>query len=115
MARRFSSEELMWVRNKVPVERVIKVLRATEWKLVEGKERFLCPECNEFDTGINPQENLGRCFRCEKNFNPVDFLVYGLRLSFVAAVKQLLTLRAAAAQPRTQSVTKTQGISRGDY
>lgn len=114
MARRFSSEELMWVRNKIPVEHVIKVLRATEWKVVERKERFLCPLCNEFDTGINPQENLGRCFRCEKNFNPVDFLVYGLRVSFVAAVKQLLATRAAA-QPRTQSVTKTQGISRGDY
>ena len=97
-------------RNKIPVEHVIKVLRAAEWKVVEGKERFLCPLCNEFETGINPQENLGRCFRCEKNFNPVDFLVCGLRLSFVAAVKQLLAT-SVAAQPKTQSVTKNQGIS----
>lgn len=110
MAKRFSSEELVWVRNKIPVEYVIKTLRATEWKLSDGKDRFLCPLCNEFNTSFNPQENLGRCFRCEKNFNPVDFLMHGLKVPFVTAVKQLLELRAAS-QLRTQVEISTRGIS----
>lgn len=114
MSKRFSAEDLVWVRNKISVEYVIKALRATEWKVSEGKERFLCPLCNEFETGFNPQENLGRCFRCNRNFNPVDLLMHGLGVPFVTAVKQLLATRAAA-QPKTQPVINTQGISRGDY
>ncbi len=44
-------------------------------KIRDGLFRFLCPVCNEFQTGVNPNTNLARCFRCERNFNTIDLVM----------------------------------------
>ena len=58
----------------------------------DGYVRFLCPFCQEFNTAVNPATNLGRCFRCEENFNPIDFLMQVRGYDFVAAVSYLSAL-----------------------
>ena len=73
--KRFSSSELFELRNTIPVEILIQNILRVPSKISEGVFRFLCPVCNEFQTGINPNTNLVRCFRCERNFNAIDLVM----------------------------------------
>ena len=58
-------------------------------KVSEGYFRFLCPLCSEFITATNPKTNLARCFRCEKNFNPIDMTMLVKRWNFRETVEYL--------------------------
>jgi len=73
--KKISSCELFELRNAVPVDILIREVLPIPSKISEGVFRFLCPICNEFQTAINPNTNLARCFRCEKNFNAIDLVV----------------------------------------
>ena len=96
--KRFSDEELVRIRNLLPVRWVIEILLQLPCGEVEGVYRFFCPKCNESQTGLNPNTNLARCFRCEKNFNPIDLVMADRKLSFVASVKWLLEQESIAKQ-----------------
>ncbi len=73
--KRFSSSELFELRNDIPIEILIENILQMPSKTSEGVFRVLCPRCNEFQTGINPNVNLMRCFRCERNFNAIDLVM----------------------------------------
>lgn len=88
MQKRFSSEELCNLRNKISVKDLIQRLEIPN-KYSEGKFRFLCPECGEFQTGVNDKTNLSRCFLCNKNFNTIELVMHERKLSFVESVKFL--------------------------
>jgi DNA primase len=88
--KRFSDNELKEVRNEIPVRLVLERLCGLECKEVEGCTRFVCPVCHEMRTSLHPKENLGRCFRCDRNFNAIEFVMYGCKMSFVNSVKLLL-------------------------
>ena len=89
MARRFSSEELYALRNRVGIRDVICEILKIPSKEVEGVFRFLCPKCGGFQTAINPRTNLSRCFRCAANFNPIEIVMADKQISFVESVKFL--------------------------
>ncbi|WP_208596420.1 hypothetical protein [Desulfonatronospira thiodismutans] len=40
-------------------------------------------------TACNPRTNLARCFRCERNFNPIDLVMVVKGLNFREAVEFL--------------------------
>jgi DNA primase len=85
MSRRFPKELLHRIRNEIDIREVVRTLELP-WKISEGYFRFLCPQCSEFNTATNPRTNLGRCFRCSRNFNPIDLvMVVGAR-SFLESV-----------------------------
>lgn len=85
----YSKSELRRLRNEVPIDFVIgRVLRIPS-KLSEGYFRFLCPLCEEFNTATNPRTNLARCFRCRRNFNPIDILMLARGATFRQAVAEL--------------------------
>ena len=92
MKKRFSSRELFELRNKIPMEMLIKDRLQLPSKISEGVFRFLCPVCNEFQTGINPATNLARCFRCEKNFNTIDLVMVVKGFGFKKSVLFLQNL-----------------------
>jgi len=73
MKKRFSSRELFDLRNNIPVDMLIRDQLQIPSKIRDGFFRFLCPVCNEFQTAVNPNTNLARCFRCEKNFNTISW------------------------------------------
>lgn len=100
---RFSDMELRAIRNEIPVKQVIETLCGLECKEVEGYTRFVCPVCHEMRTSLHPKENLGRCFRCERNFNAIEFVMYGCKLSFVSSVKLLLAQLGNAQAARGSS------------
>ncbi len=58
-------------------------------KFTDGYLRFCCPLCSEFVTATSSKTNLGRCFRCNKNFNTIDLVMMDKKLNFVDAVKFL--------------------------
>ena len=91
--KRFMSEELFELRNAIPINRLIQEVLEIPSKSVEGRFRFLCPLCNEFQTATNPRTNLARCFRCEKNFNTIDLVMIVKKYEFVASVKYLQGIR----------------------
>lgn len=66
MGKRFFRSELFEIRNAVSIDRLIAEELDLPLKTSDGRPRFLCPVCNEFQTATNPSTNLGRCFRCEK-------------------------------------------------
>ena len=89
MAKRYSKEFLRMLRNEIPIAILIADLLNLENKMSEGYFRFLCPICSGFNTATNQKTNLARCFRCRKNFNPIDMVMQVKRLSFVDAVEYL--------------------------
>jgi len=91
--KKFSSSELFELRNTIPVEILIQEVLPIPSKISEGVFRFLCPICNEFQTAVNPNTNLARCFRCERNYNAIDLVIgiYGCNFKeSVLFLKQLL-------------------------
>ena len=86
--RRYSGELLRRIRNEIPMDRLIRDL---QWphKRREGRFVFLCPVCGEFDTSVKRDTNLGRCFRCERNYNPIEFTMLVCHYEFVPAIEFL--------------------------
>ena len=74
MGKYFTRHLLYRVRNEIPVANLLVRL---DWphKQREGRFVFLCPACGEYLTVTNPRTNLGRCFACERNFNPIDLVM----------------------------------------
>jgi len=81
--------ELLWrLRNDVAVTDVIDALGVPT--TMRGTRRtFRCPQCEHFRTSVNDRANLARCFRCERNFNPIDRVMSERRWSFLDAVTYL--------------------------
>ena len=92
MGKRYSKKMLRMLRNAIPVDLVIADLLKQPNKISEGNFRFLCPNCGEFNTAVNPKTNLGRCFSCKKNFNPIDIVMSVKTYSFTRAVEYLMTV-----------------------
>jgi DNA primase len=92
MGYRYSSQLLRTLRNDIDIRPLIAEVLEWPSKLSEDYFRFLCPLCSEFNCAVNPDTNLGRCFRCERNFNPIDFLMATGDYTFVEAVETLKQL-----------------------
>ena len=89
MNRRFSSRELTFLRNDIPMERVVVSFLALQHRRDSDKLRFACPLCGTFDTSIHPKTNLARCFCCKRNFNPIEMVMAHLKLGFAESVNWL--------------------------
>jgi len=107
MQKKFSSQELFELRNLIPVEMLIREQLEMPSKISEGVFRFLCPICNEFQTAINPANNLARCFRCERNFNTIDLVMTVQRIGFKESV---LFLKRLMAKVPDQNKDARQGL-----
>jgi hypothetical protein len=47
-------------------------------------------------TACHPKTNLGRCFRCQRNFNPIDLVMVVKGFCFQEAVRFLLDYEKGA-------------------
>ncbi len=94
MTERFPPEMLRKLRNEIPINLLINEFLKLPTKLSEGYFRFLCPICSEFVTATNPKTNLARCFRCEKNFNPIDMVMTAKQVNFRTAVDYLASIKS---------------------
>ncbi len=88
MADLYSGDFLRMLRNEIIIDWIIRALRL-ETRSHNGIIRFQCPLCHRFHTATNPKTNLGRCFDCERNFNPIDLVMATTQCSFVEAVEFL--------------------------
>ena len=88
MAKFFTRHELYKLRNSIPLADVLSILKWPH-KTRDGRVCFVCPQCSESLTAINQRTNLGRCFRCEINFNPIDLVMLINDYDFVTAVQFL--------------------------
>lgn len=91
MPRYFSDTQLWQLRNEFPLPQLLKNLG---WPHKRRGEQliFVCPNCGESRSDLNPQENLLRCFHCRTNFNPIDFTIAARQCDFVDAVHYLLDI-----------------------
>lgn len=92
MPQRFSPIFLRLLRNRISIDTLITSTLNIPFKYSENYLRFLCPLCGDFHTATNPKTNLARCFRCQKNFNPIDMVMIVKNFSFVQAVGFLKSL-----------------------
>ena len=90
--RHFTNHELYILRNDIPIDALIEKSLCIPSRIAEGRFRFLCPLCNEIDTAVNPNTNLARCFRCEKNFNTIDLVMLIRQTDFIQSVKFLQSI-----------------------
>ncbi len=88
MSKYYSSTLLRRLRNEIPIDSVIALLKL-EVKNAHDILRFRCPLCFNFHTATNHQTNLARCFDCKKNFNPIDMVIAASDCSFIEAVQFL--------------------------
>lgn len=89
MSKRIPDEILVKIRNEIPIDVLISEVLKIPNKRSEGYFRFLCPICNDFNTATKKETNLGRCFSCNKNFNPIDIVMEYNELTFLDTVKFL--------------------------
>lgn len=89
----YSKQELYQLRNEIPITVVIADVLDIPSKMIDGYFRFLCPLCSEFMTATNSRTNLARCFRCRKNFNPIDITIAVNKYTFKEAVEYLQDIR----------------------
>ena len=104
MHRKFDPKFLRTLRNDIAIEELIIELDVPS-KRRDGYFRFLCPLCSDFHTATNPKTNLARCFRCRRNFNPIEMLMVVEKKNFVDSVHVLserLAESARAAQRRNR-------------
>ncbi len=106
MTRRFSPGELNFLRNRVPIDRVIETLLGPPSQNSNGKLSFACPICGGFDTSVNAAHNLARCFSCRRNFNPIELVMHQLKIGFVDSVKWLKNRMPAAPTHQNTSTAK---------
>jgi hypothetical protein len=99
--------ELTILRNHVPVKDVLHAL-LIPWKMDDSLCRFECPLCKSLETGLHPKENLGRCFSCQKNFNPIDLVMSHRGDGFRTAVDWLMSLRTLMASDGYATIVATQ-------
>jgi CHC2 zinc finger len=93
MAHRcFSSRKLYVLRNEIDVRMLIEETLRIPCRMTEGCFRFLCPRCSGFNTAVNPETNLARCFDCSKNFNTIDLVMLTRQAKFVDSVKFLQSI-----------------------
>lgn len=111
MTRRFSSQELSYLRNQVPIAGVIDAL--PDLANGTGKSSFACPVCRGMNTSINAAHNLARCFDCRQNFNPIELVMHHLQFSFVDSVKWLKQ-RATGALSSNKRHNNSQPTSIGE-
>jgi len=87
MGQYFTRDYLRRIRNEIPV---ISLLQRLDWpsKYREGDLFFLCPHprCKEFLVKKTPEENLGHCFACDRNFNPIDLTILIEQVEFKDAI-----------------------------
>ena len=103
MTRRFSPKELSFLRNRVPVDRVIENMLELPTRRNHDKLSFACPVCGGYDTSINTAHNLARCFACRQNFNPIELVMHQLQIGFVESVKWLKN-RIPATPPQNKAL-----------
>lgn len=99
MIRRYTPQLLRALRNQIDINHLIAEVLDWPWKDSEGYFRFLCPLCSEFNSATNPKTNLGRCFRCQRNFNPIDFVMAADHCTFVQAVQFLQHIEHTRLEP----------------
>jgi transposase-like protein len=76
------------LRNDIDIDLLIIQLRL-DTRYSQKIFRFRCPLCHGFHTTTNPKTNLGRCFDCRRNFNPIDLVMAATARSFVETVEFL--------------------------
>ena len=116
MTRRFSSRELTFLRNKIPINHVIETMLSVAAGNKNGAPSFNCPACHSANTSIHTRHNLARCFDCRRNFNPIEFVMHQRHISFVDSVKWLKRKNREPA-PERPSIPKNpceQIVSIGD-
>ena len=88
----FTREMLRRIRNEIPIDQLIsdKLEWPSKWR--EKQFSFVCPCCGESRTATNPRTNLGRCFLCKRNFNPIDFVILAKECDFLDAITFLIPL-----------------------
>jgi DNA primase len=91
------SQSLYALRNEIKIENVIKNILKIDHKYRDNHLRFLCPCCRDFNTAINQKTNLARCFRCKKNFNPIDMTMEVRKWDFRTTVKFLTVILCSSA------------------
>jgi len=106
--RYFTKQELYELRNFVPLELVIRKLEIP-CKEREGFLRFICPLCHEFNTAINPETNLGRCFRCAQNFNTIEIVMHTSGFYFVKSANYVQGIKEGLVNNRDLNKPKNEG------
>ena len=91
MSQKINNTELRRLRNDVPIKDVIYALNIP-WEMNDQIFRFICPCCKNLGASLHPNENLTRCFKCQKNFNPIDLTLIHLNKKFRTAINWLQTL-----------------------
>lgn len=85
----FTKAYLRRLRNEIDIALYMVEILRLEHRHQDGTFRFLCPECGELHTATNRKTNLARCFRCKKNYNPIDITMRVKAMDFRDAVAWL--------------------------
>lgn len=105
---RIPQHQLRYFRNQLSIAQLIQHSLAMPSKHRDGFLRFLCPLCGEFNSAVNPNTNLARCFRCSRNFNTIELVMTVRQCSFLQAIRFLENLTSSKINNPTPQSTLRQ-------
>ena len=94
MKRKYTSQELFDLRNRISIRYLIEKILDIPTRDTRGVFRFRCPRCESFHTSVNPKTNLSRCFDCAINFNTIEMVMTVKGVKFTDSVKFLRQIMA---------------------
>ena len=112
----FSKSELYTLRNEIDVRMLIEKTLCIPYRVTQGCFRFRCPLCQGFNTAVNPNTNLARCFACEKNFNTIDLVMLIRQIDFVHSatfLQSILQKDVSSLKPDTHQIISGSNPKRG--
>jgi len=87
---RFSKRLLHDIRNRIPIEQLIKMQLGIRHYTDNGIFRFECPLCASFHTSVKKDTNLARCFNCRANLNTIEMVMEVKKVRFRQSVNYLI-------------------------
>ena len=95
-------DRLRQLRNEIDFSHLFRRLGWPWKRRDDGVILFVCPQCSESQTSVNLKTNLARCFRCERNWNTIDFTMDVGRMEFLEAYDYLEEMLPRSPDPDDQ-------------
>jgi hypothetical protein len=92
-------DRLRQLRNDINFQSLFHRLGWPWKRRDDGVLQFVCPLCSESQTSVNPRTNLARCFRCDRNWNPIDFTIEVTRMDFLETIDYIESTLAPPIDP----------------
>lgn len=80
---------LLDIRNRINLKSLASHL-GIPMKIKDNQCWFVCPKCAKMKASFQKNQNLGRCWKCNIRYNPIELVMAHCNMNFKEAVVFLI-------------------------